>query len=152
MNEAMRRACRRTPVLNGTDELAYEWSQAVGFAEVRTVRANAESIRRSAQLARLGVDVENCAAEVRLRAERRLGQMFELSFLHGGDRRSESKRRLRLADLRVTRNESSRWRRIAAVSDSEFEKYLTGAKRRGERITSADLLRLAQMLNNGRPT
>ena len=122
-----------------------------GFAKVRAVRDEAELARRRAQRDGLGMPVENRAAELKVRAERRLGQMLECLAPRGGDHRSSRRKRARsvLAELDVTHNQSSRWRREAELSDREFEKYLADAKRRGERVTAADVLRLAEMSQAG---
>jgi hypothetical protein len=121
------------------------------FRRVRAVRDEAELARRRAQRGRLGVPVENRAAELKVRAERRLGQMLECLAPRGGDHRSSLGTRARsgLAELGVTHNQSSRWRREADLSDREFENYLAGAKRRGEQVTAADVLRLAEMSRAG---
>lgn len=123
-----------------------------GFAKVRAVRDQAELARRQAQRDGLGVPVENRAAELKLRAERQLGQMLECLAPRGGDHRSSRQKRARsaLAELGVTHNQSSRWRHEVELSDREFETYLADAKRRGERVSAADVVRLAEMSRNGR--
>jgi hypothetical protein len=143
---------RRLKAMNSAIErLERAFAAAKSFRQVRAVREKAELARRRAKRERLGVPVENRAADLKLRAERRLGQLLECLAPRGGDHRSSRRKGARsaLAELGVTHNQSSRWRREAALSDREFEKYLADAKRRGERVTAADVLRLAEMSRTG---
>ncbi len=95
---------------------------AGGFAEVKAIRDKAESARKRAQREQLGVLIENRAAELKLRAERRLGQLLDRLAPRGGDRRSSSRNYAGpvLVQLGVTHNQSSRWRREASLPDREF--------------------------------
>src|SRR5438445_12563278 len=94
------------------DRLERAFSVAKSFKQVKAVRDKAELARRKAQVDGLGLEVENRAAELKVRAERQLGQLLECLARHGGDRRSS--RRVpasqTLAKLDVTHDQSSRWR------------------------------------------
>jgi hypothetical protein len=88
--------------------------------------------------------IQQQAAEVKLRAERRLGQLLGGSRLRGGDRRS----RVRGADSKlrnwgVSKDQSRRCQRIASVSDADFESYIAGSLQQHRELTSSALLRLA---------
>jgi hypothetical protein len=144
---------RKLKAMNDAIErLERVFAAAESFRQVRAVRDKAELARRQAQRERLGVPIENRAAELKVRAERRLGQLLECLAPRGGDHRSSRRKSARsaLAELDVTHNQSSRWRREAELSEREFEKYLADARRRGERVTAADVLRLVEMSGNGR--
>jgi hypothetical protein len=49
---------------------------------------------------------------------------------------------LKLRDLGITKKQSSRWQRLAAIPDDRFSKYVAASNRLGEEITAAGLLRL----------
>ena len=116
------------------------------FDQVNAIRVKAELARRYAQTARLGLDMQNLAAEVRVRAERSLGEMLIAAELRGGDRQSPAHgKRMTLADFGIDPNQSSRWQREAAVPERVFEEYLARAKRRDELVTSDHLLRLEEL-------
>jgi hypothetical protein len=67
--------------------------------------------------------------------------------LHGGDRKSSSHtRRLTLANLRIDRNESSRWQLEASVPEAVFTRYVAAAIAAHEDITTHGLLRLQKSL------
>ena len=56
------------------DQAGQALSEARSLDEIKTVRDKAEAVRKYAQSASLGLDVQNRAAEVKLRAERGLSQ------------------------------------------------------------------------------
>jgi N6-adenosine-specific RNA methylase IME4 len=88
--------------------------------------------------ARQAKDVEllNQAVEVRLLAERRAGQLLEQMARNGerdqgkgGDRKSRSREMtVKLADLGVTKNQSSHWQKRAALSDEAFALVMASVK------------------------
>ena len=59
--------------------------------EAKDLADRAAAAQTWARRARLGQDAVNTAAEVKLRAERRAGELLALTVEHGGDRRSESR-------------------------------------------------------------
>jgi hypothetical protein len=100
--------------------------------EVERIRNMALAAETYARAERLGRDAVAYAREVRLRASRKGGQLLTqmiedgLREAQGGDRRSNGRpRRLKLVeDLGVDHNRASRWTRIAAIPDEEFERRI----------------------------
>lgn len=117
------------------------------FDELKGIRDKAEAARKYAQAAGMGLEIQNYAAEVKLRAERRAGELLAELNLHGGDRREETAtKRLTLEDVGVSKDQSSRWQLAAKVPDENFEEFLSDAKEKKEEVTTAGLVRLAQSL------
>lgn len=123
------------------------------LAEARTPQeliglANtAETLRRYAQRARLGMAAQNKCAELRLRAERKLGDFLATTTrLHGRPKSVPQRNSLpRLIDLGITdRKLSHRAQRLAAISTSEFERYLKNALDSEWEITTRQLLYLCE--------
>lgn len=122
-------------------------AEAQTFDEIRTVRDRAEAVRHYARSASLSLDLQNQAAEIKLRAERKAGKLLADLALRGGDRKSKSQTEsLMLADLGVNRNQSSRWQQIAAVPEGQFERYLDQTKAANKELSAAALRRLARRL------
>jgi hypothetical protein len=71
-----------------------------------------------------GLDIQQDAAEIKLRAERRLGELLAEKVGHSGG--SPSHRERNLPDG-VTHNQSHRWQKVASVEAPDFERYVTGA-------------------------
>jgi hypothetical protein len=71
-------------------------------------------------------EAEERAREIRLRAERKCGQLLTVQIEHGGDRRSSSAgSNLKLKDLNISGDQSSQWQRLAAVPEDLFEQALS---------------------------
>ena len=113
--------------------------------DVKEIRDKAEAVRTYAERAGLGLEQQNAAAEVRLRAERRAGEMIAKMALHGGDRRgTDADDRVTLGDLGVSKDQSARWQKLARVKPGDFDAHVAAVKERGEELTTAGLLRLAK--------
>lgn len=120
-------------------------SEANTLEEIKDIRDKAEAVRRYAKNVQLGLELQNRAAELKLRAERRAGELLSSLKLRGGDRKSNGHRdRLKLADLGITHNQSKRWQLEAAVPEEQFDRYLEHAHHSGDEISAAALLRLAR--------
>lgn len=127
----------------GRDVLA----EAVSADEAMRVRAVADTAKTWMRQAKLGLEAENLAAELRVRAERRVGELLRDAAVTGG-RAGRGKpptgggyRPPTLADLGITANQSSRYQGLADVPQPEFEQSLVEAKHGGRRITSHTPLR-----------
>lgn len=122
-------------------------AEAKTLAEIRTVRDRAEAVRHYARSASLSLDLQNQAAEIKLRAERKAGKLLADLALRGGNRKSKSQpESLILADLGINRNQSSRWQQMAAVPETQFQRYLDETKAANDELSSAALRRLARRL------
>ena len=83
--------------------------------------------------------------EIKLRAERRGGEMLREMELRGGDRKSNSHDgSLKLSDMDLNLNQSSRWQLEAALPEEKLDEYIATQTAAKEEITTADVLRLAR--------
>lgn len=122
-------------------------ARASGLAEIIQIRNEAESLRVNARNARLGLEVQNRAALVKFCAERAAGAHLASLRLHGGDRRAgRHNGTLTLAELGINKNQSHRWQTIARLPDDVFFQYVENTVGRGEELSSAELLRIADRL------
>ncbi len=121
--------------------------EASSLGELKGIRDKAEAARKYAQAAGMGLEIQNYAAEVKLRAERRAGSLIAKLNLHGGDRREEtSQERLTLSDIGVSKDQSSRWQLTATVPERTFEKFVEQTREENGEVTTAGLVRLANEL------
>jgi hypothetical protein len=119
-------------------------ARACTLEDLKRVRDDAETIRSLAQKAKLGLEVQNEAAEFKLRAERKAGEM--LSVLTRRGRRGTKMYQtgtFRLDELGISRNQSSRWQKEAAVSEEEFSAFVQEAAESGKEVSAERLLRLS---------
>lgn len=88
--------------------------------EVKEVRDKAEVARLYARERDLGLEAQNYAAEIKIRAERKLGELIPVTIEgRGGDQRAETKsQRTTLKDLGIDKAESHRFQQVAAVPEA----------------------------------
>lgn len=142
---------RSTHDLRSLDRVARELAEATDLRDLKDLRDKAEAARSFAKSAALSLEIQNRAAELKLRAERRAGELLGELVRHGGNRRSSyHDGNLKLSDLGINSNQSSRWRREAAIPTSAFEQYLATAMELGQEITAQGLLRLERSLAKDR--
>lgn len=119
-------------------------SRSESLEEIKGFRDTAEAVRQLARSARAGLEVQNLAAELKLRSERRAGEILRSMSLRGGDRKTDARySRTTLEQLGIDQNQSTRWQKLAAVPDEEFQRVVTAAQKGKIELTSASLLRLA---------
>jgi hypothetical protein len=129
------------------NRMAAMLASAQSLDEITNVRNIAEMARNYAKAAQLGLDAQNHAAEIKLRAERQAGAFLAEHLPKGGDRRSKRHDgALKLEDLGINRQQARRWREQAEVPEPDFEKYLTAKRQLGEEVTSRGLRQVAQAL------
>jgi hypothetical protein len=132
-------------------------AEARSIDEVKTIRDKAEAARIYARQVKLGLEAQNDAAEIRLRAERLLGELLAgLDLQDGGDAaRARSQRATevppRLRDLGISKTQSSRWQAIASVPTPVFDQYIAEVRDRARRggateLTTAGALAVARQI------
>lgn len=124
--------------------------QARSIDELKHIRDKAEAIRQYAKARGESLAIQNDAAEIKLRAERRAGDLLRDRDVArpGGDRKSKSRDvTLKLENVGVTRSESHRWQREADVSEEDFERFVSETKDAGAEVTTAGLLRVYKLKN-----
>ena len=93
--------------------------------EVKDIRDKALAMELYAQQA-MNTDAERKACSVRLRAEKECGKQLAEMNNHGGDRKSDSRSpNTTLKDIGISKDQSSKWQRLAQVPDDEFESALS---------------------------
>ncbi len=123
--------------------------------DAKAIHDFAEAARVYARQARLGLEAQNDAAEIKLRAERRLGELLAARPKQdGGDAararsQAATEVRPRLGDLGISKSQSSRWQAIAAVPAHVFDRHLADVREQGRRdgtteLTSAGAILLAR--------
>lgn len=116
--------------------------------EVKDIRDKAEAMAAYARQAK-DTEMIQWVTEIKVRAERRAGQMLAEMPKAKGELRNSSRSHdvtatKTLADIGISKNESSRWQKLAAVSDEKFEHAVAAAKEVAGEVTTAAMLRAAK--------
>jgi hypothetical protein len=137
--------------------------------EVKDIRDKAEAMAAYARQAK-DTELIQYATEIKVRAERRAGEMLAQSAERGeragksdAGRRSANERwgsksdaptsyPPTLGDMGITKDQSSRWQSLAGMSDEHFETAVATAKDTAGQVTTAFMLREAQRVKPGRKT
>jgi N6-adenosine-specific RNA methylase IME4 len=123
-------------------------AQAATLDEVAELRTQAELMRGYYRQRKESAEMQNMCAEIKLRCERKLGELLKDIIPHQGGRpqKRSHDESVSLQDLDIDHNQSSRWQRIASVPDDEWERFIAETKAKEQELTSAGALRLAKQL------
>ena len=111
------------------DAMCHAIAAAYSVDEVKDIRDKARAIEVYARQAK-NTEAERQACEIRLRAERKWGQLRDSEVAPQGRPKTSDDARFRtLADLGVSPDQSSDWQKLADIPDDEFEAALADAKK-----------------------
>jgi phage N-6-adenine-methyltransferase len=130
---------------------------AKSLDDVLQIRDQAEALRVYVKAASDSLEAANAAAEIKLRAERKAGEMLAgMEKNPGGGDQSTGNGVLpvpSLDDLGIDKMQSSRWQREAKVPEDQFEAYVESCNESSQELTQAGLLKIANgshvSLNSG---
>lgn len=124
-------------------------AEARSVDEVKDIRDKAEAVRLYAKQAGLGLEMVNDAAEIKLRAERKAGELLSVMDKRtGGDAKQDITARNslppKLSDLGVSLIQSHRWQQVASVPEDEFENHIASTKSAHRELTTASVIKMGQ--------
>lgn len=107
------------------DAMCRAIAEAYDVDEVKDIRNKARAIEVYAKQAK-NVEAERQACEIRLRAERKWGQLRDSEVAPRGRPKTSDDPMFnttrKLADLDVTPDQSSQWQKMGAIPDEDFER------------------------------
>ena len=129
-------------VLYNKMKAAIEKCQSID--EIKEIRDKAEALRQYSKIAGDSEAMNKCAA-IKIRAERRAGEMLKDIEKNKGGRPSENRSHdaTSLSDLGLTKSDSSRWQRLANIPENRFDDFIEMVLERTKELTSAEALRFA---------
>ena len=126
-------------------------AEATTVQEAKDIRDTAQAVQSYLKQQAATMETQNHAAELKLRAERKLGELIPQTVRRPGQRDETLQDAMfappTLKELGVEPWESSRWQQEATVPDEEFESYVSATKERGDELTTVGLLRKAKELD-----
>ena len=142
------RLARQTPAAFGSGQLEKALVRIAAAKTAQEVKKLADAASLAKQWyrrARLGLDIQNDAAEIRLRAERKAGELLARLVRRPGERTDRtSSQALRgsefqaaLEDAGATREHARRWQKVAAVPEEHFERAIASTRASGDELTTS---------------
>jgi ParB family chromosome partitioning protein len=132
---------------------------AKSLDDVLQIRDQAEALRVYVRAALGSLEAANAAAEIKLRAERKAGEMLASMEKNEGGRPPETGNGVlpvsapSLDDIGIDKMQSSRWQREAKVPEEQFQAYVKSCNESCQELTQAGLLKIANgshvSLNSG---
>lgn len=116
-------------------------AQAKDMTDVLEIKDKAEAIRKYLRAAGEGLEAQNAAAEIKLRAERKLGEM--LWAINPNSAAKLESNTVLLSDLGITKMQSSRWQKIASLTADVFDDTVRECNEDHKELTQALMLRKA---------
>ena len=128
--------------------LAIEKAKSVD--EVKEIRDKAEACRKYAKQAGASLEGQNMLAEIKIRAERKAGQLLGEMEKHKGGRPKKTPDMMsgvyppKLEDIGITEKQSERWQLEAELPEEDFERHIETTIEAGKELTSASVQREAK--------
>lgn len=130
-------------------------AEARSIDEVKLVRDQAEALRLYVRQQGESLEMQNDIAEIKLRAERRAGELLTdmpranaEDNLMRGPKLHDATSGPTLSGLGISRVQSHRWQAEASVPEEQFEEHVAEVRAAKSDLTSAGLYRLARTLNH----
>jgi len=120
--------------------------------EVKAVRDKAAALQLYARQQGESLEMQNAIAEIKLRAERRAGELLAEIERDKGESKKLRPRLIQsfseytnaIENAGIARTTAHRWQEIASIPEEKFEQHIAEKKSRGDELTSAGMLRLAK--------
>jgi len=125
--------------------------------EVKSIKDKAEAMRAYAKQVGESLEVQNDICEIKLRAERRMGEMLKESNIKPGNKNTlkqfsdsniVSPSEEKLSDFGIEKHESSRYQKIADLSEEKFEEIIKETKQEEKELTESLMLKTAKKIEH----
>lgn len=143
------------PVVSARDQLAKastKGRQALELAssveEVKNVRDQAEALGTYAKAAHLGLQSQNLMADIKIRAERKAGQLLGDIEREPGKRKGSTSLQAAIRSAGIDSTMAHRWQLEAEIPDLDYEAYAQVCNEESVELTSAGILRLVRALKH----
>ena len=117
-------------------------ARAATLDDVLDIRDKAEALRVYIKAAGDSLDAQIAAADIRLRAERKAGEILASMNLVG-----RSQAATQLSDLGINKSQSSRWQLSAKLPEEQYEAMVASCRESKRELTQAAVLAAARKLD-----
>lgn len=117
-------------------------AMATSVDEVKDIRDKAEAMRMYAKQAGETLEVQNQIAEIKIRAERKAGELIK----EMPKAKNQNSATNTLLEAGISHIQSSRWQTVAEIPEVEFEEHIKSVNEKKEELTTSGTIRVAQKL------
>jgi N6-adenosine-specific RNA methylase IME4 len=128
----------QNPMLLRIDAARRALAEAKTMDEVKMLRDQAQAVQHYLKQREGCFEAQQDAAEIKLRAERRLGSLLAETVVHGSHN-------AKLPEG-VSAMQAVRWRRVSSIPEPDFEQHVAESRKSGSEITTLGAMRLAKQL------
>lgn len=114
--------------------------RCVDVDQIREIRDRARAIEVYQRERKASLSAQQDAAEIALRAERRLGELCS-ELPKGRPKKSDRGADFSLDALGISHKQSSRWQKLAQIPEPDFTEHVAAVRKKGERLTVASTIR-----------
>jgi N6-adenosine-specific RNA methylase IME4 len=116
--------------------------------EVKEIRDKAEALRLYAKQAGESLQMQNDIAEIKLRAERKAGELLKEIPKHEGKTKEYGSIGGTIPTLPegINKKQSHTWQRIADIPEEQFENHILDTKLKNEELTTKEIYNFASQL------
>ena len=126
-------------------ELKSEIATCESIPQLKELKNRAKAWEVYYKASGFGLEAQNLGAELKIRAERRMGGLLPEMVKKGGDKRWHPKLQDEtLDDLGITKTQSSRYQQLAKIPEEDFERFFVDLRASFQEITTSRLLRLLE--------
>lgn len=139
--------------LQKLNEAARLLAECKTLDEFKKIHNIADAARQYAEVSKLGNAYLNHANEIKIRAERKMGEILMKKIPHQGGRPSENSvpqdtvSTPTLEELGISRHDSARFQKIASIPEAILEEHMIQINENMEKLTIKGVLKLAKSLN-----
>lgn len=128
-------------------------SECTSVQEAKHFHDIAEAARQYARMNGLGLETQNLATEIKIRAGKRAGELLASVQKHKGGRPTQTTSHNgsglpKVEELGFDHKQSHKFQRFAAVPEVQLETYIEDAKQAGREITTTAVLRMGKAAKN----
>jgi len=120
--------------------------EATAIDEIKKIRDQAQSLNAYIKQQGMSLEMQNNAAEIKIRSERKAGEILAGMNLKTGNPQWSHDATIEptLDDLDINKTQSSRWQKIAGIPEEVFEDEITKKMGSDEELTSSYMLDVAK--------
>lgn len=131
-------------------------AEAATLEDIQIIRGIAQMAAEYARAAKLGLEAQNTAAEIKLRAERKAGELLtELkretpqTARIASELGHDSEYAQALEESNTSRQDANRWQQVAAIPAPIFERFIEETIDAGQELTTNRAVRVAREITRG---